>query len=80
MEIKKETLGTILNSDINFKRLHSAHLKLKTKIKDLNKTKFPTTKEAAQKKKTPKTKTYFKGQNGGDSKPILGRASKFDAG
>ncbi len=61
MEIKKEALDTILNSDINFKRLYSAHSKLKLKIKDLNKTKFPTTAETAKKKTTPKTKTYLKG-------------------
>ena len=60
MEIRKETLDTILNSDINFKRLYSAHLKLKTKIKDLNKKKFPTTTEAAQKKQHQKQKLILK--------------------
>ena len=60
MGTKKETLDTILNSDINFKRLYSAHLKLKAKIKDLNKTKFPTTTEAAQTKQHQKQKLILK--------------------
>jgi uncharacterized protein YdcH (DUF465 family) len=60
MEIKKEVLDTILNSDINFKRLYSAHSKLKIKIKDLNKTKFPTTEEVAQKKQHQKQKLILK--------------------
>ena len=60
MEIKKEVLDTILKSDINFKRLYSAHSKLKIKIKDLNKTKFPTTTEATQKKQHQKQKLILK--------------------
>ena len=60
MEIKKEALDTILNSDINFKRLYSAHSKLKIKIKGLNKTKFPTTAEATQKKQHQKQKLILK--------------------
>ena len=60
MEIKKEVLDTILKSDINFKRLYSAHSKLKVKIKELNKTKFPTTTEAAQKKQHQKQKLILK--------------------
>jgi uncharacterized protein YdcH (DUF465 family) len=60
MEIKKEALDTILNSDINFKRLYSAHSKLKLKIKDLNKTKFPTTAETAKKKQHQKRKLILK--------------------
>jgi uncharacterized protein YdcH (DUF465 family) len=60
MEIKKEALDTILNSDINFKRLYSAHSKLEIKIKDLNKTKFPTTTETAQKKQHQKQKLILK--------------------
>jgi uncharacterized protein YdcH (DUF465 family) len=60
MEIKTEALDTILNSDINFKRLYSAHSKLKIKIKGLNKTKFPTTAEATQKKQHQKQKLILK--------------------
>ena len=60
MVIKKDALDTILNSNINFKRLYSAHSKLKIKIKDLNKTKFPTTKEAAKKKQHQKQKLILK--------------------
>ena len=60
MKIREETLDTILNSNINFKRLYSAHLKLKTKIKDLNKKKFPTTTESAQKKQHQKQKLILK--------------------
>jgi len=50
MEIKKETLEKILNSDVNFKRLHSEHAKLKLKIENLNKIKFPTAHEEIEKK------------------------------
>ena len=60
MEIKKEVLDTILKSDINFKRLYSAHSKLKIKIKDLNKTKFPTNTETAQRKQHQKQKLILK--------------------
>ena len=60
MEIEKEALDTILNSDINFKRLYSAHSKLKIKIKNLNKTKFPTTAETSQKKQHQKHKLILK--------------------
>jgi len=70
MEIKKEALDTILNSNINFKRLYSAHLKLKTKIKDLNKKKFPTTTESAQKKQHQKKKLILKDK----MEVILGQA------
>ena len=70
MEIKKETLDTILNSNINFKRLYSAHFKLKTKIKDLNKKKFPTTTESAQKKQHQKKKLILKDK----MEVILGQA------
>jgi len=40
MEIKKETLEKILNSDVNFERLHSEHTELKLKIENLNKINF----------------------------------------
>jgi uncharacterized protein YdcH (DUF465 family) len=60
MIIKKDTLDTVLDSDINFKRLYSAHSKLKIKIKDLNKKKFPTTAEVAQKKQHQKQKLILK--------------------
>ena len=36
MEIKKEILEKILNSDVNFERLHSEHAELKLKIENLN--------------------------------------------
>ena len=50
MEIEKETLEKILNSDINFERLHSEHSKLELKIEDLNKIKSPTAHEEIEKK------------------------------
>jgi len=60
MEIKKEALEKILNSDINFKRLYSEHLELKLKIENLNKIKFPTTHEEIKKKQHQKQKLVLK--------------------
>ena len=60
MEIKKETLEKILNSDVNFKRLHSEHAELKIKIENLNKIKFPTTHEEIKKKQHQKQKLILK--------------------
>ena len=60
MEIKKETLEKILNSDVNFKRLHSEHAKLKLKIENLNKIKFPTAHEEIEKKQHQKQKLVLK--------------------
>ena len=60
MEIKKETLETILNSNINFKRLHSKHTDLKLKIDNLNKIKFPTAHEEIERKQHQKQKLILK--------------------
>jgi len=60
MEIKKETLEKILNSDVNFERLHSEHTELKLKIENLNKIKFPTTHEEIEKKQHQKQKLILK--------------------
>jgi uncharacterized protein YdcH (DUF465 family) len=60
MEIKKETLKKILKSDINFERLHSEHTELKRKIDNLNKIKFPTDHEEAEKKQHQKQKLMLK--------------------
>ena len=60
MEIKKETLEKILNSDVNFKRLHSEHAVLKLKIENLNKIKFPTAHEEVEKKQHQKQKLILK--------------------
>jgi uncharacterized protein YdcH (DUF465 family) len=60
MEIKKETLKKILKSDINFERLHSEHTELKRKIVNLNKIKFPTDHEEAEKKQHQKQKLILK--------------------
>ena len=60
MEIKKETLETILNSNINFERLHSKHTDLKLKIDNLNKIKFPTAHEEIERKKHQKQKLILK--------------------
>ena len=60
MEIKKETLEEILNSDVNFKRLHSEHAELKIKIENLNKIKFPTAHEEIEKKQHQKQKLILK--------------------
>ena len=60
MEIKKETLEKILNSNINFERLHSEHAELKLKIKNLNKIKFPSTHEEIEKKQHQKQKLILK--------------------
>ena len=60
MEIKKETLEKILNSDVNFERLHSKHTELKLKIENLNKIKFPTTHDEIEKKQHQKQKLILK--------------------
>ena len=60
MVIQAETVTNILNSNVNFKRLHSRHSELKLKIEGLNKIKFPTIYEETKKKTTPKTKTFIK--------------------
>ena len=60
MEIKKETLEKILNSDVNFKRLHSEHTELKLKIENLNKIKFPTAHEEIERKQHQKKKLILK--------------------
>ena len=60
MEIKKETLETILNSDINFERLHSEHTELKLKIENFNKIKFPTAHEEIERKQHQKQKLILK--------------------
>ena len=50
MAIQAETVTNILNSNVNFKRLHSRHSELKLKIEGLNKIKFPTIYEETKKK------------------------------
>ena len=60
MGLKKETLEEILNSDVNFKRLHSEHAELKLKIENLNKIKFPTANEEIEKKQHQKQKLILK--------------------
>ena len=60
MEIEKETLEKILNSDINFERLHSHLSKLQLKIEDLNKIKYPTAHEEIEKKQHQKQKLILK--------------------
>ena len=60
MEIKKETLKKILESDINFERLHSEHTELKRKIVNLNKIKYPTPHEEIEKKQHQKQKLILK--------------------
>ena len=60
MKIKKETLKKILNSDVNFERLHSEHTDLKLKIDNLNKIKFPTAHEEIEKKQHQKQKLILK--------------------
>jgi len=60
MEIEKETLEKILNSDVTFRRLHSEHAELKIKIENLNKIKFPTAHEEIEKKQHQKQKLILK--------------------
>jgi len=60
MEIKKEALEKILNSDVNFERLHSEHIELKLKLENLNKIKFPTAHEEIEKKQHQKHKLILK--------------------
>ena len=60
MEIEKETLEKILNSDINFELLYSEHSKLELKIEDLNKIKYPTPHEEIEKKQHQKQKLILK--------------------
>ena len=60
MEIEKDVLAKILNSDDNFKRLYDQHSKLKLKIEDLNKIKFLTAREEVTKKQHQKQKLILK--------------------
>ena len=60
MELKKETLEKILNSDVSFERLYSEHIELKLKIENLNKIKFPTSNEEIEKKQHQKQKLILK--------------------
>jgi len=60
MEIEKEVLDKILNSNVDFKRLYTEHSELKLKIDDMNKTKFLTTEEELEKKQHQKQKLVLK--------------------
>lgn len=60
MAIQAETVTNILNSNVNFKRLHSRHSELKLKIEGLNKIKFPTIYEETKKKQHQKQKLFLK--------------------
>ena len=60
MEIEKEVLDKILNSNVDFKRLYTQHSMLKLKIDDMNKTKFLTTAEEVEKKQHQKQKLILK--------------------
>ena len=60
MEIAKEVLDKILNTNNDFKRLYTEHSELKLKIDDMNKTKFLTTKEELAKKQHQKQKLILK--------------------
>ena len=60
MEIEKEVLDKILNSNVDFKRLYTEHSELKLKIDDMNKTKFLTTEEEVEKKQNQKKKLILK--------------------
>ena len=60
MEIEKEALNKILNSNNDFKRLYNEHSELKLKIDNMNKTKFLTTEEEVEKKQHQKQKLFLK--------------------
>ena len=60
MEIEKDLLDRILNSDDKFKRLYLEHSELKLKIEGLNKTKFLSTHEQMEKKQHQKQKLILK--------------------
>jgi uncharacterized protein YdcH (DUF465 family) len=60
MAIQAETVTNILNSNVNFKRLHSRYSELKLKIEDLNRIKFPTIYEETKKKQHKKQKLFLK--------------------
>ena len=60
MEIEKEALNKILNSNNDFKRLYTEHSELKLKIDNMNKTKFLTTEEEVEKKQHQKQKLFLK--------------------
>ena len=62
MEIAKEVLDKILNTNNDFKRLYTEHSVLKLKIDDMNKTKFLTTEEEVEKKQHQKKKLILKDQ------------------
>ena len=60
MEIEKEALNKILNSNIDFKRLYVEHSELKLKVDDMNKIKFLTAEEEVEKKQHQKQKLVLK--------------------
>ena len=72
MEIEKTMLNDILNSNIDFKRLHAKHSELKLKINGINKNKFLTTKEELAKKQHQKQKLVLKDK----MEAILSQTSK----
>ena len=60
MEIEKDELNRILNSDDKFKRLYIEHSELKLKIESLNKTKFLSANEEVERKQHQKQKLILK--------------------
>ena len=60
MEIEKEALNKILNTNIDFKRLYIEHSELKLKVNNMNKTKFLTKEEEVAKKQHQKHKLVLK--------------------
>ena len=60
MEIKKDVLDEVLNSNIDFKRLYAQHSELKLKIEYMNKSKFLTVEEEMEKKQHQKEKLVLK--------------------
>ena len=73
MEIEKEASNKILKSNINFEHLYSEHSKLKLKIENLNKVKYPTPLEEIKKKQHQKQKLVLKDK----MELILSQANKI---
>ena len=51
MDIDQELLTKVKKTNIEFKRLHEQHTKLKDRVEELNRMKFLTTEQEEEKKK-----------------------------
>lgn len=56
MNIDQELLTKVRKENIEFRRLHDEHLKLKDRVEELNRMKFLSTEQEVEKKKIQKQK------------------------